>query len=287
MPAVFSWQDTGHVSRRLHLLGEQGGIKQVLRKVFLTWVYKHVDIALYVGQHNKAYYLRHGLREDQLRFAPHAVDNARFSADDVNRNERALERRRALGIRDSDLVVLFAGKLEPRKNPIFILDLARRCPLPGLVYLIVGNGPLEAQMKTSAGDLSSVVFLDFQNQEAMPEIYRMGNLFLLPSVSETWGLALNESMVCKRPVIASVKVGAVPDLVLEGKTGWSFEPGPGAVDQVASVLRQLHAEPQRCVEAGEAAYEHVSAYAYEAIARTIVDELSAAGARKIISQKTR
>lgn len=285
---VFGWSFQSHLEclRYFHgripvmfrgdstLLGEHRGVKQVLRRIFLTWVYRHVDIALYVGQHNKAYYLRHGLRENQLRFAPHAIDNARFSAEDALRNQRALERRRALGIRDTDMVVLFAGKLEPRKNPFFIVELARQCPLPGLVFMVVGNGPLEAQVKEMAKDLPGLVFMDFQNQEAMPEIYRMGNVFLLPSVSETWGLALNESMVCKRPVIASRKVGAVPDLILEDETGWSFEPGPGAVDQVAAIVRQLHAAPQRCAEAGEAAYAHIAAFSYDAISRTIVHELT-------------
>ena len=44
------------------LLDEQGGLRTWARRLFLRWVYRHVDAALYVGQHNRAYFKAHGFR---------------------------------------------------------------------------------------------------------------------------------------------------------------------------------------------------------------------------------
>src|SRR5579875_1397644 len=60
------------------LLDEKPGIKRWMRRLFLTYVYSFVDHALYVGTNNKNYFLAHGLKERQLHFVPHAIDNNRF-----------------------------------------------------------------------------------------------------------------------------------------------------------------------------------------------------------------
>ncbi len=51
----------------------------------------------------------------------------------------------ALG--EDDLVFLFAGKLEPKKDPDFMLRLAKNLPDPRLKLIIVGNGKLEERIK--------------------------------------------------------------------------------------------------------------------------------------------
>ena len=65
--------------------------------------------------------------------------------------------------------------------------------------------------------------LPFQNQSRMPLVYRLGNIFVLPSAhEETWGLAVNEAMACGRPVLVSDMVGCAPELVMPGQTGEIF-----------------------------------------------------------------
>jgi glycosyltransferase involved in cell wall biosynthesis len=58
--------------------------------------------------------------------------------------------------------------------------------------------------------------LPFQNQTRMPVVYRIGDVFVLPSAyGETWGLAVNEALACGRPVLVSDRVGCAPELVSE------------------------------------------------------------------------
>ena len=199
------------------LLDEPDGfsIKKFARRLFLRWLYKHIDKAFYVGTHNKAYYKTHGLKETQLVYAPHAVDNERFIDHAGEYESNAQKWRTQLGFTVEDFVLLFAGKLETKKNPFFLVELAQRIKNKNVKFLVVGNGELESDMKLKTKNDSRFVFLDFQNQSKMPILYRIANLFILPSLgpNETWGLAINEALACGIPVIASDKCGGACDLI--------------------------------------------------------------------------
>lgn len=251
------------------LLNEKSGLKKMLRRAFLTWVYRHIDYALYVGRYNKNYFQAHGLKNDQLVFVPHAIDNQRFSENDAAKNEEAKVRRTELGIEANDMVILFAGKLERIKDPHFILRLAQMEKSPKIKFLIVGNGHLEKELKDQAeGDLR-IIFLGFQNQQSMPVLYRMADVYVLPSVSETWGLAINEAMACHRAVIASEKVGCVPDLVIHDQTGWKFQPGEKGEIEVAYLLKKFLYDPSVLQKVGENAFNKVQEYAYPTIIKNM------------------
>jgi glycosyltransferase involved in cell wall biosynthesis len=199
------------------LLDETKGfsLKKIARRIFLKWVYRHVDKAFYVGTHNKDYYKKHGLKESQLVYAPHAVDNNRFSDETGEKTMRALEWRKVLGFSESDFVILFAGKFEHKKNPSFILELSKQISSPNVKFLMVGNGILEAELKALTRNDHRFVFLDFQNQSQMPIIYRVADFFVLPSLGpgETWGLAINEALASGTKVIASEYCGGAIDLI--------------------------------------------------------------------------
>ena len=254
---VFGWSFDSHLKciRHFHgkipilfrgdstLLDEQGGVKRMARRIFLKWVYRHIDIALYTGTNNKAYFKAHGLKDAQLVFAPHAIENSRFTDTAGDYSLRAKEWRAQLGFDEEDIVVLFAGKLEPKKDPGILLKIARSVKDNRLKFLLVGNGKLEKELKEEAATLQNVKFLDFQNQQSMPVVYRLGNIFVLPSVGpgETWGLALNEAMASGLPVVASDKVGGAIDLIQQGQNGYIFP--HGNVEQLHDQLLSIASKP--------------------------------------------
>jgi glycosyltransferase involved in cell wall biosynthesis len=186
--------------------------KRNLRKLSLNWVYRFVDRAFYVGQANKRYFLWCGLKEDQLTYAPHAVDNEFFMKDDEERREEALQIRKDLGIDPLAPVFLFVGKLEPIKQPIELAEsFASLDATAHLIY--VGSGVLEIELKERFDSNPNIHFVGFQNQSIIPIWYRVGNVLCLPSKSETWGLAVNEALACGCSVIVSDRVGCAEDLV--------------------------------------------------------------------------
>jgi len=65
------------------MLNKKKTVKSLFRRIFLKWVYSYVDNAFYVGQSNFDYFKKHGLKKNELIFAPHAIDNARFASNEI------------------------------------------------------------------------------------------------------------------------------------------------------------------------------------------------------------
>jgi len=231
---VFGWSYHSHLKIIRHFKGkvpvwfrgdstlldpQPAGVKRMLKTLFLRWVYKHIDKAFYVGTANKEYFLKYGLKERQLIFAPHAIDNTRFQTKMV---EQARDFRKQLGIGDNDVVLLFAGKFEKKKNPDLLLKAFAAVQKPDVHLVLVGNGIIEENLKKEAVAISNVHFMPFQNQSIMPVIYQAADLFCYPSggPGETWGLAVNEAMACSKAIIASDKVGCAVDLIKGGYNGF-------------------------------------------------------------------
>src|SRR5258707_5487543 len=143
------------------LLHEKKGLRRLARRIFLTWVYHHVDYAMYVGTNNKSYFLRHGLKLSQLIFSPQAIDIGRFAQSDAGNLQLAQRWKKDLAIPEGNLTVLFAGKLTKVKNPTFVLDLAQLCKHLPLSFVLVGDGYLKPELQRRAQGQSNVFFMGF------------------------------------------------------------------------------------------------------------------------------
>lgn len=248
------------------LLDETPGLKRLVRRFFLRWVYRHIDVALYTGTHNKNYFVAHGLKEQQLIAGYHAIDNDRFSPNE-NSQQAAQRLREKLEIADNAFVVLFAGKFEQKKNPFFLLRLAERLNDPSFVFLLVGNGRLDEALKREADSDKRIKFLPFQNQSQMPALYAAANVFVLPShgPNETWGLAANEAMAAGLPVLLSTKTGGAIDLV--HNNGLVFYPDD--VDTAANYLQLLQSSEEAYQKTRQASLTHINRFRYEQLASAV------------------
>jgi len=249
------------------LLNEPNGLKKILKYIFLRWVYKHVDHAFYVGTNNKAYFKKYGLKDEQLTFTPHAIDNSRFECDHT---QDANQLRLSLNIKADDILVLYAGKFEAVKNVELLLSAFIKLNRANVHLLLVGNGIKEQLLKDQAknsGVAGNIHFLDFKNQSAMPVLYQSADLFCLPSVSESWGLAINEAMACGKAVLASDKVGCAVDLVKKGKNGDIFESGDE--DSSMNRLNQLTRTKTGLAEMGKNSALMIKDWSFVNIAEAI------------------
>ena len=205
-----------------HLLGKEPLWRRTLKRAVLGWVYGVPDFFLSVGKANREYWRYFGVPEERICFCPHSVDVERFSEPDDEWEREALEWKRQMGISDGDLVLLFAGKLMSGKRPLELLAAVQ--DLEGVVLVMVGEGELEAPVRAEMENCPARYrWLPFQNQSRMPVVYRLGDVMVLPSAGESWGLAVNEALACGRPVLVSDAVGCAQDLVVEGVTGVVFE----------------------------------------------------------------
>lgn len=199
--------------------------KKVLRTIWLRYVYSFIDKALYVGSASKDYFTAFGCKPNQLLCVPHAIDNQRFgTVTDVQQQFIDSELQK-MNIHYHQKRILFCGKFQSKKNPLLLLRAFKLLNPADTHLIMVGNGALEDELKAEAAYTENIHFLPFQNQQLMPAVYRLANIFCLPSSGpgETWGLAVNEAMACGRVVVVSNACGCATDLVHEGINGFIFQ----------------------------------------------------------------
>lgn len=258
----FLFRGDSHDLARSHGLG--AWLSQTLRRL----IFRRFAAFLVVGQANRAYYRRCGVPASRLFDAPHAVDNARFLAAADGARRDALLLRERLGIPSDHTVVLFVGKFVDVKRPFDILEAFDQLPAAlrdGAALVFVGDGPNGASLIRRAREagLTNVHVLPFQNQQAMPAVYALGNVLVLASQSETWGLVVNEAMNLECPAIVSNHVGCRGDLVVEGQTGWIYTCGD--IAGLSRSLGEALENPERLRSMGRQARQHVAAFSFDGI----------------------
>ncbi len=183
-----------------------------------------------------------------------------------------------LGIPYDHRVILFAGKLIPKKRPLDLLQAFLTAKLSNVSLLFVGSGELENVLKQQAQSSgnSHIYFAPFQNQSQMPRTYAAGDVMVLPSygAGETWGLAVNEAFCLGVPVIVSNHVGCASDLVIPQKTGLVFPAGD--VDALSRSLQTAFSDGGQKLEPwGKNGQQHISNYSYHHATEGLLGALSA------------
>jgi glycosyltransferase involved in cell wall biosynthesis len=231
---------------------------RVAKQVFLRWLLRYVSGVASIGALNHAYWRHYGVQDDKIFLAPYSVDNHFFTRRRVEAEKQALRWRQELEIGERTPVVLFAAKLIPVKRCDFLVSAFARSSTPA-VLVIVGTGPLEPQVRALAERVAPnrVRFVGFVNQSLMPAAYALGDLFVLPSSQEPWGLAVNEAMCLGRPVVVSDQVGAAPDLVTD-ENGWVFPARD--LERLTGIIREATADPAKLRVKGEVSSARIATW---------------------------
>lgn len=256
-----------------HLLDEKlTGPRWWMKQRVLQHVFRWPSCFLVTGQANRAYYEAFNVPEEKLIACPHSIDVSRFAEPATVYEAETQQWRSELGIAPDACVVLFAGKFEPRKNPLRLMEAVRELSNGQVVLVMAGSGELEDRVKSIAAERPDLYrVLPFQNQSRMPILYRVGDLAVLPSVSgETWGLAVNEALACGRPVLVSDHVGCAADVVTEacGRVFPSADP-----HALTAALRDLTANRQALSAMRKPAADRAALFDFATTERAILSAI--------------
>ncbi len=218
---------------------QQGGLKAVPGRLAHRWVNAHTHQFIAISEA-----VRLGMRtrreagDDRITVVPNGL-----ACDDRSLAPPAQVRAELNIPADAPLVVCVA-RLEPEKDIPTLLAAMQtvRETVPTAQALVVGDGSqrqaLEAQVEERG--LAATVHLAGFREDARAVI-RAGDVFVLPSRAEPFGLVLLEAMALGRPVIAT-RAGGPCEIVADGETGRLVPPGDP--DALASALSALLTEPE-------------------------------------------
>jgi glycosyltransferase involved in cell wall biosynthesis len=221
----------------------RSALKMLAKEVLYPPFLRLFDAALFVGEHNRAYWHHYAYPDARMFASPHCINTKWYSSRATSDARDAL--RQKLGISEQTPIALFAGKLIDFKRPwdvILAAEQVRKNGMP-VEVLIAGSGPLEADLRALAKQCDVPLhMLGFCNQSQMPAAYAAADVLVLPSTArETWGLVANEAIACGKPVIVSDAVGCAPDLAGDGRAGLTFRLGDAA--ECAKAMREMLAHP--------------------------------------------
>jgi glycosyltransferase involved in cell wall biosynthesis len=248
------------------------GLRSMLRAKFIWWVESNlrdrraespmlrrtkrallegVDGVVVPGTASKTYVAALGADDARIWVAPNAVDNERYRRKIVDR-----------GARSGPTQVLFVGRLESEKGVLTLLDAWTMTDDGELT--IVGDGSLRARVaaRVAGSTMPPVHLRGHLERDDLAERYARADVFVFPSVSDPWGLVLNEAMAAGLPLVATSAPGAVDDLVFHGRNGLVVEPLDAS--GLAGAISTLTADPALRRSMGEESSSIIAGFEPEA-----------------------
>ena len=216
----------------------RSGLKSRLRHIFYSLVYTRIKLTLPIGELNSAHFESHGVPRSKQICSPYCVVDRFQALSEIERSALRQATRSELGF-GQQTILMFCGKLQPKKNPGILLEAMERMQESerrqfGLLF--VGSGELEEELRIAAAKLGMPVrFVGFKNQNELPPYYLAADVLVLPSrqMGETWGLVVNEALLAERRVIVSKHVGCH----VEFESLPSVKVFDGSVDDLLRTLR--------------------------------------------------
>ncbi len=199
--------------------------KELLKKMLISFC----DAAYTYGTLSANYAMKLGMKKEKVYLMCQATDvNKIVELHRKTENSRAILKNQ-LQFKAYNFV--YVGRLSSEKNLLSLLKAFshlkcenRNAQDWGLI--IVGDGDQKTIIKDFIlnNRIPDVFLVGGKSWDEVPTYYALADVFVLPSISEPWGLVVNEAMICGLPVLVSEKCGAAHDLVVHGKNGFVFNP---------------------------------------------------------------
>ncbi len=173
---------------------------------------------------------KYGIPQEKIEVVHNGID--------ADEHKKAFSRIEGLR-RSGNKIVLFVGRITLQKGPDYFIRAAKRVLeyRPNTLFVVSGSGDMERQMIRQAADSGigdKVIFAGFLRGEELNAVYRSADLYVMPSVSEPFGITPLESLANGTPVLISKQSGVSEVLTHCLKTDfWDTE---DMADKIISVL---------------------------------------------------
>jgi len=233
------------------------------RTAIRKFILSRADRVAVNGESGQRYIESLGFERDRIDRLPFATDVGLFSSVQPSWSKDGKRR------------LLYVGRLVELKGlERFIETLGAYLaghPEFRAEFLIVGSGDRENSIcSLRRPENLELTMLGPVPYERLGEIYARADAFVLPTLGDTWGLVVNESMSAGLPVLGSTLSQAAVELVTDGKSGWLFD--PRSANQTTAAVGRFFSTPDAELPVmGEVARRAALVLTPERVAQSIVD----------------
>ena len=267
-----------------------GQLKQTwLKSVLLrmeSWIMRRFDVVSTISRSMQAKALTKGVREDHFVLFPDWVDT-----DMIFPMKEPSPLRLEFAIPGTQVVVLFSGTLNAKQGIETLIaaagELSKHPAGDDILFLICGDGPSAAKLKSLAAGLPNLRFAGLQPAERLNELLNAADIHVLPQVPEVAESVLPSKLLgmlaSGRPVVATVRPESeVGRLIAD----CGILTAPGDARELATAIRNLAADPQQRSILGLKARENaVRSLRHDVILGAFERELARRLPRKNAAQK--
>jgi glycosyltransferase involved in cell wall biosynthesis len=199
-----------------------GRVRTAIRRI----LGRTADAVLVIGSSGARYMRQIGISPNRIIQAPYVTETGPFYSVSLQRDTRGARR------------LLYVGRLiEGKGLEAFVQEMARFIeahPARELELWFVGDGPLRISLeRIPLPPGLSLTFLGSVSYPDLSQYYGQAGACVLPTLSDTWGLVVNEALAAGVPVLGSRYSQAVEELIQDGVNGWRFRPDcPGETQGV-------------------------------------------------------
>jgi len=247
----------------------RSGIKEKIKKQIVGMA----DAFFCFGKSSADYLVDLGINPTRIAVANAAVIDEKI----VKTNFE--EAKKHIGVSDLEPkqhTFVFVGRLAPEKNLGMLLGAFMKLqdeePLGEFWdMLFIGEGPEKDQLEKLASKSSFPENIKFPGGfpwYKVPAWLAQSDVLILPSLSEPWGLVVNEAMVCAMPVIVSETSGCAEDLVKNGKNGFIFD--PKKQQGLENAMHFFMQNPDRIADMGFESAKIIERFSSEKVAAEMV-----------------
>lgn len=166
-------------------------------------------------------------------------------------------------------LIVHVGRLGVEKSLGFIKGVMDKLPEARVAF--IGDGPYREELEKMFEGMPAV-FTGMLGGEVLSQAYASGDVFIMPSESETLGFVVLEAMSSGIPVVAA-RAGGIPDIIpadQEGKTGYLYSPGD--LEDCLSKLKPLLFDKELRETIGKAARNEMEKFDWKAATRKVRNE---------------
>ena len=175
--------------------------------------------------------------------------------------------KKKIGVESRSRVILFSGRLVAIKRVDLLIkaffEVSQR--FKDIELLIAGYGPEEGRLKQMAGTYHRIHFIGHQGIDRIPEVYGISDILVLPSVSEPWGLVVNEAMACGCAIVVSDRCGCSRDII----QGNGIVVAGGELAPLVDALDRLLSSESRLSQMKEKSLEIIGSFRNQSLVRQI------------------
>jgi glycosyltransferase involved in cell wall biosynthesis len=226
------------------------------------WFVRHCDSFAVPGKSSFEYVKSMGINAAKIHTAPNAVDVERFIALAHSARQNELKVRSELLL--PPRYFLYAGRIIPEKGVFHLLQAYSQLPSEvrsQIGLLFVGDGSAKDELMKQATRVApgTILFPGFAQRDQLASFYALAEALVFPTLSDPWGLVVNEAMACGLPIIATEVAGCTADLVHDGENGYVVP--AGNVSKLAEAMQTFACDRQLSSRMGESSarlIEHFS-----------------------------